>query len=43
MMTGLVKSYNVFDRQCPMSVTTTPEEYRTRFLGVCKEILEVRG
>ena len=42
MMTGLIKSYNVFDRQGPMSVTTTPEEYRSRFLGMCGEIIELK-
>ena len=41
-MTGLVKSYNLFDRQGPMSVTTTAEEYRKRFLKMCAEIIEVR-
>lgn len=42
MMTGLIKSYNLLDRQGPMSVTTTPEEYRTTFLDMCRECLEVR-
>ena len=40
-MTGLIKSYNLFDRQGPMSVTTTAEEYRERFLKMCAEIIEV--
>lgn len=41
-MTGLIKSYNLIDRQGPMSVTTTAPEYRERFLGMCGEIVEVR-
>jgi hypothetical protein len=41
-MTGLIKSYNLFDRQGPMSVTTTAEEYRKRFLKMCAEIIEVK-
>ena len=40
-MTGLIISYNLFDRQGPMSVTTTAEEYRERFLKMCAEIIEV--
>jgi hypothetical protein len=42
-MTGLIKSYNVIDRQGPMSVTTTADEYRQRFLKMCSEIVEVRN
>ncbi|KAF2717451.1 SAICAR synthase-like protein [Polychaeton citri CBS 116435] len=42
-MTGLINTYNVLDKQGPMSVTTTAEEYRERFLNMCKEILEVKG
>ncbi|KAG8622759.1 hypothetical protein KVT40_009270 [Elsinoe batatas] len=42
LMTGLVKAYNTFDRQGPMSITTTPEEYRNRFLQMVKEMIEIR-
>jgi hypothetical protein len=42
-MTGLIKSYNLIDRQGPMSVTTTAPEYRDRFLKMCSEIIEVKG
>lgn len=41
-MTGLIKSYNLIDRQGPMSVTTTAPEYRERFLNMCSEIVEVK-
>lgn len=41
-MTGLIKSYNLIDRQGPMSVTTTAPEYRDRFLTMCSEIVEVK-
>ena len=41
-MTGLIKSYNLIDRQGPMSVTTTAPEYRDRFLKMCSGIIEVK-
>lgn len=40
-MTTLINSYNLIDRQGPMSVTTTADEYRTRFLNLCSAIIEV--
>jgi hypothetical protein len=40
-MTGLIKAYNIFDRQGPMSVTTTSPEYRARFSKMCTDMLEV--
>lgn len=40
-MTGLINTYNVVDRQGPMSVTTTSEEHRERFLSMCDEMVEV--
>lgn len=40
-MTGLIKTYNLVDRQGPMSVTTSSEEYRERFLKMCDELVEV--
>jgi hypothetical protein len=42
-MTGLIKSYNVVDRQGPMSITTTSTEYRERFLSMCLDLVEVEG
>jgi hypothetical protein len=42
-MTTLIKSYNLIDRQGPMSVTTTSDEYRKRFLKMCSEIVDVQG
>lgn len=41
-MTGLIKTYNLVDRQGPMSVTTSSDEYRERFLKMCDEMVEVR-
>lgn len=42
-MTGLINTYNVIDRQGPMSVTTSSPEYRERFLNMCSDIVEVQG
>lgn len=42
-MTLLVNAWNLVDKKGPMSITTTAPEYRTRFLDMCKEIVEVRG
>ena len=41
-MTGLINAYNIFDRQGPMSITTTSPEYRERFLHMCHEMIEVQ-
>lgn len=41
-MTGLIKTYNLVDNQGPMSVTTTSDEYRERFLKMCNEMIEVK-
>lgn len=41
-MTGLIKTYNLVGNQGPMSVTTTSEEYRERFLKMCEEMIEVK-
>ncbi|KAM0722288.1 hypothetical protein Q7P37_001729 [Cladosporium fusiforme] len=41
-MTGLINTYNLVDKQGPMSVTTTSEEYRERFLKMCDEMVEVK-
>lgn len=40
-MTGLIKSYNVIDEQGPMSITTKPKEYRTRFLKMVEDLFEI--
>ena len=42
-MTGLIKSYNILDRQGPMSITTDSTEYRERFLKMCKDMIEIRN
>jgi hypothetical protein len=38
-MTGLVSSFNFFARKGPMSITTTPREYRERFLGMVENMV----
>ena len=41
-MTALIKLWNfVISDQGPMSITTTPDEYRERFLKLCRGIVEV--
>lgn len=40
-MTGLINAYNAVDRQGPMSVTTGSPEYRSRFMKMCTELIEV--
>jgi len=42
MMTWLIKAWNLIDRQGPMSITTTPDEYRERFLKMCQDMIEVK-
>lgn len=42
-MTALIRSFNFFARHDDMSITTTPGEYRERFLGMVREMVEVRG
>lgn len=42
LFTLLIKAYNFIDRQGPMSITTTPAEYRERFLKMCQEMVEVK-
>lgn len=41
LMTALIKAYNLLDRQGHMSITTSPTEYRTRFLDMCRSFIEV--
>jgi len=40
-MTGLIAAWNVIDRQGPMSITTTSEEYRERFLKMVHGMIDV--
>lgn len=40
-MTGAVHAFNVVGRQGPMSITTTAEEYRDKFLTMVDEMMEV--
>ncbi|KEF56403.1 uncharacterized protein A1O9_07984 [Exophiala aquamarina CBS 119918] len=42
MMTLLIKAWNLIDRQGHMSITTSPGEYRSRFMNMCRGIVEVR-
>ncbi|KAH8788149.1 hypothetical protein F5883DRAFT_657699 [Diaporthe sp. PMI_573] len=43
IMTFLVNTYNkLIHHHGPMSITTTPDEYRERFLKLCHDIVEVR-
>ncbi|PSR81294.1 hypothetical protein BD289DRAFT_372840 [Coniella lustricola] len=43
IMTFLVNAYNkLIAHHGPMSITTTPDEYRERFLKLCHEIVEIR-
>jgi hypothetical protein len=41
-MTGLIKTYNLVSGHGPMSVTTTSDEYRERFLKMCTDMIEVQ-
>ncbi|KAI0122387.1 SAICAR synthase-like protein [Daldinia grandis] len=41
-MTTLVRGYNLIDDRGPMSITTDSEEYRSRFLSMCKELVEIQ-
>ncbi|KAL0472924.1 phosphatidylinositol-4-phosphate 5-kinase domain-containing protein [Neurospora intermedia] len=44
VMTVLIKLWNLLiSKQGPMSITTTPEEYRQRFLKMCRSYVEVVG
>ncbi|KAL4933300.1 phosphatidylinositol phosphate kinase family protein [Aspergillus undulatus] len=40
-MTGAVQAFNLIGRQGPMSITTTAEEYREKFLAMVGGLLEV--
>jgi hypothetical protein len=44
LMTLLIKLWNaLISKHGPMSITTTPDEYRDRFLNMCRAIVEVTG
>ncbi|KAK1777570.1 hypothetical protein QBC45DRAFT_186239 [Copromyces sp. CBS 386.78] len=44
VMTVLIKLWNLLiSKSGPMSITTTPEEYRQRFLRMCRSYVEVVG
>ncbi|PYH49157.1 phosphatidylinositol phosphate kinase family protein [Aspergillus saccharolyticus JOP 1030-1] len=40
-MTGVIQTFNVIGRQGPMTITTTPDEYRKKFLTMVKAMIEV--
>ncbi|KAK7513805.1 hypothetical protein IWZ03DRAFT_241711 [Phyllosticta citriasiana] len=40
LMTKLIKTFNFFAHKGPMSITTTPDEYRSRFLEMVKGYVE---
>lgn len=40
MMTRLIKSFNFFAHKGPMSITTNPDEYRSRFLKMAKGYID---
>lgn len=40
LMTKLIKSFNFFAHKGPMSITTTPDEYRGRFLQMVEDYIE---
>ena len=43
LMTFLINTWNLLvHHHGPMSITTTPEEYRQRFLKMCRKYVEVR-
>jgi hypothetical protein len=43
LMTFLINAYNLLIyHHGPMSITTTPQEYRQRFLRMCREYVEVK-
>jgi hypothetical protein len=42
-LTGVVQTFNVVGRRGPMSITTTAEEYRHKFLEMINGIVELQG
>lgn len=41
-MTGMIQTFNVIGRQGPMSITTTAEEYREKFMRMVDSIIELK-
>jgi len=41
-MTGVVQTFNMIGRQGPMTITTTAEEYREKFLEMVEAMVEVQ-
>lgn len=41
LMTGLIKSFNMFAKKGPMSITADAKEYQQRFMGMVEGFLEV--
>jgi hypothetical protein len=43
LMTFLINTWNLLiSKDGPMSITTTPDEYRERFMKMCRGIVEIR-
>ncbi|KAL2219640.1 hypothetical protein M432DRAFT_639221 [Thermoascus aurantiacus ATCC 26904] len=42
-VTGAVQTFNMVGRKGPMTITTTPEEYRQKFLAMIDGIMELQG
>jgi phage pi2 protein 07 len=42
-LTGVVQTFNVIGRKGPMSITTTAEEYRQKFLQMVDGMVEIQG
>jgi hypothetical protein len=40
-LSGVVQTFNIVGRQGPMTITTTPSEYREKFLAMIANIIEV--
>lgn len=40
-LSGVVQTFNVVGRQGPMTITTTPSEYRDKFLAMVAEMIEI--
>ncbi|GKZ30657.1 hypothetical protein AbraIFM66950_009855 [Aspergillus brasiliensis] len=41
-MTGVIQTFNVIGRQGPMTITTTADEYRQKFLAMVDSMVEVQ-
>ena len=40
-MTGMVQMFNVIGHKGPMTITTTAEEYRAKFLTMVDAMMEI--